>query len=277
MRRPFPYRVRVYEMAYFSIPLELAATVYVQAPTLPKAHAKLQKIVGNQIDALDQRWFSDAPLGSGTLPEVSFASAMSIRWPEPGMECESIDFEQVKCLLRPNPAARKCTVIPRSRDRFGNGDSLVFQALLTVKTIAIIEARDKVDANGLILNKTWIPVYWADLANWFTASGFSDQKFPLVLSPTITVFCVTAGAGLEQTWPEDAGCDEDEDSEDCEDDFQMSFGAEVEIVAERLRTHFHSSGDCRENLGNSELLQLAEAVLDYRKRRLEDGTWPFEA
>lgn len=178
MRGPFWYRIRVYTMAYFSIPLELAATVYVQAPTLMKAKAKIQKIVGNQIDAFDKRWFSDAPLGSGALPEVSFATSMSIKWPEPGTECEAIDLEEVQRLLRPNPAARKSKIIPRSRDRFGTSISPVFEGLLTVNTTAIIEAKGRDEANGLIMNRTWIPVDWEKSGTWFYRLWITRPKIP---------------------------------------------------------------------------------------------------
>ncbi|NEI19769.1 hypothetical protein GUK30_10120 [Rhizobium leguminosarum] len=257
-------------MDYFSIPVELSATIYIQAPTVQKADAKMQLIVGKQIDALDRRWFSDVPLGSNTLPEVSFASAMSLKWVEPGTNCDIIASERVTELMRANPQARKSRIIPRSRNHFGNGVLPVFQADLTVRAVAIIRAEHKCDARGLIMNKTWIPVFWSDSDNWFTASGFKSRNFPLVLSRTIKIVGVTVGTHLEQTWPEQEANEMPEKGDSLEG-IGGGVTREVQIVAERLKTHFERQCDCCAKSTDAELQLLAEIILCYRNIRIAEG------
>lgn len=62
-------------MAYYSIPLEMAATTYIQAISLAEAHTKLECVLSKTIDARDERRFSDASFGDAKLPEISFATA----------------------------------------------------------------------------------------------------------------------------------------------------------------------------------------------------------
>ncbi|MEX2695818.1 hypothetical protein [Rhizobium mongolense] len=265
-------------MAYFSISLELAATIYIQATTLPEADAKLQRIRSKPLDANDRRWFSDASFGSYWLPEISFATAMTILMPTPGAWCQNITFNDVRQLMRSLPEGRKSKVIPRSRDTFGEGETPVFEADLRVTTTGIVSSISLEKAQSLIAEMSLQAVHWEYAGHWFTMDGLNDEKFPLILSPNMTIVGVTPGCALELAWPE-----EDEDDE-ADEEFEptvhtikpndCAVDKEIDVVADRLRSHLAGLGDGYAALPDDDLCQIAALLIDYRNRREAQGKWP---
>ncbi|MGO4441195.1 hypothetical protein [Rhizobium sp. RAF56] len=262
-------------MAYFTIPIDLAATIYIQAPTLPKADAKLQKILGKPLNAVDSRWFPDAPLGCYTLPEVSIAYAMMIRGRTPNAKCEAIDWAAIAEALIPNPEGRKSKVIPRSRDFFSDGNSPVFEADLTVHASAFIKADDVEMANQLFDETNWTTVGWHDLDGWFTAAGF-DQEYnylPVVFSPNLRIIGITPGIELEQVWPDG------EEAEYSEPPRKPSLKElervrEIDLVANRLRSHLDALGGGFESLPDIKVHEVAALLIDYKNKRMAESRWP---
>ncbi|WP_430253201.1 hypothetical protein [Neorhizobium sp. DAR64872/K0K18] len=189
-------------MAFFSIGLGMAATIYIQANSLKEARGKLQPLFSKQIDARDGRWFSDASFGSPALPEVSFATAMAIRWAVPGEVCQAIEADEVDRLMRSSPDAQKSTVVPSSTDRLGVRRASLYWADLLVRTTGILKVQRL--SNGLALlaalPSTCVGVHWELADKWFELEGFDNTDFPLVLSPNITVLAESDELPLQEHW-----------------------------------------------------------------------------
>ncbi|NKL25395.1 hypothetical protein GFL92_00985 [Rhizobium leguminosarum bv. viciae] len=190
------------KMAYFSIGLDMVATIYIQANSLSDAQGRLQPLFSKQIDARDGGWFSDASFDSLVLPEISFATGMEIRGPVPGGVCQDIDATEVDRLMCSWPDARKCAVLPRLKDRSRGGLTSVYWADLLVRTTGIMKFARLPDALALLadLPRTRPAVHWEVADEWFESKGFENTEFPLVLSPNIEMLAVSDALPLQEHW-----------------------------------------------------------------------------
>jgi hypothetical protein len=189
-------------MTYFSIGLDMVATIYIQASSLSEAQHKLEPLLSKRIDARDGRWFSDASFGSPALPEVSFSTAMEIRGPASGEVCQVVDVNAVERLMSSSPEARKSAVLPRSENRFRGGAVSVYWSDLIIRTTGIMKFERMSDALALLadVSKTHPGVHWEVADEWFESKGFENAEFPLVLSPNIEVLAVSDALPLQKHW-----------------------------------------------------------------------------
>lgn len=190
-------------MAYFSIGLDMAATIYIRADSLTDARGKLQPIFSENIDAMDGRWFSDASFGSPALPDISFATAMLIRGPVAGEVCRSVDANEVDRLMSSSRDAGKPAVLFHSKtDRRRVGAVALYWADLLVRTTGILRAERMWDALELFADLPSIHagVHWENANEWFGLKGFENAELPLVLSPNIEVVAESDEAPLRVHW-----------------------------------------------------------------------------
>ncbi|NTI16074.1 hypothetical protein G6L29_10545 [Agrobacterium rhizogenes] len=185
-------------MAYFSIPLELVSTIYIQAHTLVEAAAKLQEILKQPLVATDLRWFSDASFGSRWLPELSFATAMRIVGPKSGANFEAIDLSGVHRQMQSNPEGNKSKVIPHSQDTFGCGVTPIYWADLDVTATGILEAVSIDAVKSMEIAD--LGVHWELADEWFTLAGFDKEELPIILSPNMTVEGIGKDIPLRIRW-----------------------------------------------------------------------------
>jgi hypothetical protein len=189
-------------MAYFSIGLDMAATIYVQAETLSKAQGKLQPVFSRQIDARDGEWFSNASFDSPALPEISFATAMAIRGPVAGEVSQSINVGAVDRLMRSSPDAQKSAVLPLSNDRYTGRRAKLYWADLLVRTTGILKVDRLSEAIAILaeLPLIHVGVHWEVADEWFELEGFEKTDLPMVLSPNIEILAAAEEAPLREHW-----------------------------------------------------------------------------
>jgi hypothetical protein len=191
-------------MAYFSIGLDMAATIYVQAETLMEAQGKLQPVFSKKIDARDGRWFSNASFGSPALPEISFATAMAIRGPVAGEVSQSINAGALDRLMRSSPNAQKSAVLPLSKDRFAGRPAKLYWADLLVRTTGILKVDQLSDALAILaeLPLIHVGVHWEVADEWFELEGLEKTDLPMVLSPNIEILKESDELPLQRHWSE---------------------------------------------------------------------------
>lgn len=191
-------------MTYFSIGLDMAATVYIQANSFSEAQGKLQTLFSKRIDARDAHWFSDASFGSPALPEISFATAMKIVAPVPGQVCRAIDAEAVERFIRSSPDGRKALVLPLTKDRFAGCTVKLYWADLLVRTTGILKVDRSSDALAILaeLPSIHAGVHWEVADEWFELEGFEKTDLPLVLSPNIEILAESDELPLQRHWSE---------------------------------------------------------------------------
>jgi hypothetical protein len=187
-------------MTYFSIGLDMAATVYIQADSLSEAQGKLQPLLSKRIDARDHGWFSDASFGSSALPEISFATAMAILGPVWGEGLRTIGIDEVGRLMSSCPNARKTSVLPCSGGRRESRSRSLFWADLQVQTTAIMQYKDASDALALLtqIKEAQAGVHWELADRWFEQKCLESAEFPLVLTPNIQVVAVSDALPLQE-------------------------------------------------------------------------------
>lgn len=190
-------------MAYFSIGLDMVATVYIRANSLTEAQGKLKPLFSEKIDAMDSRWFSDASFGSPALPEISFATAMLIRGPVAGEICRAVDAKDVDRLMSSSRDAGKPAVLFHSKkDRRPVGAVTLYWADLLVRTTGIVKVERMSDALEMFADLPSIHagVHWEDADEWFGLKGFDNAELPLVLSSNIEVVAESDEARLREHW-----------------------------------------------------------------------------
>lgn len=189
-------------MTYFSIGLEMAATIYIQANSLSDAQSKLHPLLSKRIDARDGRWFSDASFDSPTLPEISFSTAMEIRGPVAGDISQAVDASEVVRLMCSLPDAQKSSVLPLSKGGFAGGKALLYWADLRVQTTGILKFDAESDAKSFlaVIQDESPGVHWEVADEWFELEGFENTEYPLVLSPNIEVLEVFDALPLQEHW-----------------------------------------------------------------------------
>lgn len=191
-------------MTYYSIGLDMAATVYIRGNSLTEALGKLQPLFAKRIDARDEHWFSDASYGSPALPVISFATAMAILSPVPGEVFRAVDDKAVDELMRSSPDAKMSAVLPSSRDRMGGRQASLYWADLLVRTTGILRVERLSDAVALLadLPNNHLGVHWEVADKWFELEGFEKTDLPMILSPNIEVLAESNELPLQLHWSE---------------------------------------------------------------------------
>ncbi|WP_222276211.1 hypothetical protein [Rhizobium leguminosarum] len=191
-----------FHMRYFSVGLQMAATVYIQADSLTEAQGKLEQILSKSIDARDGRWFSDASFGTPALPEISFATAMEIRGPAQDDTCKTINIDDVEQLMWSSSDASKSKVLPRSSSQFRSKTGSFYWADLEVRTVGIMKFETGTEAKAFLsqITEERPPVHWEMADEWFELDGFEKAEYPLILSPNIEVLAVSDALPLELHW-----------------------------------------------------------------------------
>ncbi|WP_130821842.1 hypothetical protein [Rhizobium ruizarguesonis] len=191
-----------FHMRYFSVGLQMAATVYIQADSLTEAQGKLEQILSKSIDARDGRWFSDASFGTPALPEISFATAMEIRGPAQDDTCKTINIDDVEQLMWSSSDASKSKVLPRSSSQFRSKTGSFYWADLEVRTVGIMKFETETEAKAFLsqITEERPPVHWEMADEWFELGGFEKAEYPLILSPNIEVLAVSDALPLELHW-----------------------------------------------------------------------------
>lgn len=257
--------IRDYEMAYFSIPLNLAGTTYIQSESLAKAQTKLDQVLSRSIDARDKRWFSDAPYGTMFLPEFSFSTTMTLFKPEPGQSCSEIDDADVVREMLSREHNRKSAVLPNSPDWYGEGKLPIYTADLDVRTTGFIRATSLHEAEAFAAQIEDTGVHWEVANQWFEIDGLNEE-YPLILSPNMTVAGVAKGDSVSMRWPEDRGDFEyaAKINADIEKLAEGLNAGEIGALAKRLRYYFSRSGPSFSLLADDDILQIAGQLVDYR-------------
>ncbi|TAY25179.1 hypothetical protein ELH93_34350 [Rhizobium leguminosarum] len=252
-------------MAYFSLPLDLVATVYIQAASLTEAKTKFDRIASKGIDARDKRWFSNAPFGSFFLPELSFATSMTLLKPT-GRGCGEIEESDLRQQLTSREQNLKASVLPHSADWFGEGTLPVYTVDLHVRTTGFVRAASLGEAEAFVAKLDDNGVHWETAAQWFEFDGMNDKEYPLILSPSITVVGISRGCEVSLRWPL---------SKD-EPDYAAELNAairklsegfsilEIGGLAKRLKHYFATTDMSFTLLGDDEIMQLAGQLIGYR-------------
>lgn len=252
-------------MPYFAIPLEMAATVYIQAASFGEAQSKLEQVLSQSIDALDERWFSGAPYGALFFPEFSFATAMTIFKPTSEQACSAIEFADVSRMMQSREENKKSCVLPRSPDWFGEGKMPIYTVDVQVRTTGFVKAISLDVAQSFVAGLDDTGVHWEVAEQWFEIDGLQDD-FPLILSPNLMISGVSEDLELTLRWPEHR------------DDFKAAarINAEIEKLAEgfkaleigalatRLQTYFNRSGMGFSLLDRDDVYRIAGQLVDYR-------------
>ncbi|MFS2150815.1 hypothetical protein [Rhizobium sp. Rhizsp42] len=252
-------------MAYFSLPLDLVATVYIQAASLAEAKAKFDQIVSKGIDARDKRWFSNAPFGSFFLPELSFATSMTLLRPT-GTGCNEIGESELLRELISREQNLKASVLPHSADWYGEGKLPVFTVDVQVRTTGIVKAASLAEAEAFVTELDDNAVHWETAAQWFEFEGLNDEEYPLILSPSITVVGISMGCELSLRWP----LSKDEPAYAAELNAairKLSEGfniLEIGGLAKRLKHYFATTDISFTLLGDDDIMQLAGQLIGYR-------------
>lgn len=257
-------------MAYFSLPLKMAATVYIQATLASEAQSKLDQVLCRTIDARDKRWFSAAPYGVLFFPEFSFATAMMLFKPDVGSDLSEISLPEVYRLMSSNDESKKSTVLPHSTDWFGEGKLPIYTVDLNVEATGIIKMGSLTEASELVSRLTDLEVHWEVAEHWFEIEGL--VPFPLILSPTLKVVSVAEDCELTRRWPE----------RDVDYRVAAAINAEIEQLAggfraleiDALSRKLKSYFDSRMSfllLTNDDVHQIAGGLID-RVMRKEAGT-----
>ncbi|NKL23682.1 hypothetical protein [Rhizobium leguminosarum] len=189
-------------MSYFTIGLEMAATIYILAGSLSEAQGKLNEVLSKSIDALDPDWFSDAWFGMPGFPEISFATAMEVWGAGPQDTCKAISAFEVERLMRSFPDASKANVLARSSAPVQSERASVYWSDLKVKTNGILKFSSETEAKKFIalLPEERPHVHWEMANDWFELEGFDDAEYPMILSPNIEVVAVSEFSPLRLHW-----------------------------------------------------------------------------
>jgi hypothetical protein len=246
-------------MAYFSINLELGATIYIAAPTLQKADKKLQRILDKTLDANDPSWFSDVALGDSNLPELSFATAMTIWGPLADHGLRELDYHHVERMMRSAAEGRKSRVFRGARSSEALAASAVYETHLRVMTKGFIKADFLGEAEAILVKVRTLAVRWENANQWFSTNGLSDRKLPLVLSPNMTILAIMPGNELEQAWPDED--DEEEEHDQPEELRSMPEESEFDHVVAGLKKHLSSVGGRFAKISDEEVREVAKLLV----------------
>ncbi|NEJ88898.1 hypothetical protein GR223_23700 [Rhizobium leguminosarum] len=261
-------------MAYFSIGLEMAATIYIQALSLSEAQTKLECVLSKTIDARDNRWFSGAHFGSENLPEITFATAMTILQPVRGETCRSLDLHEVSQVMRSARESRKSDVVPGSLDCFGEGVTPIFWVDLHVRTIGIVKAEFHNEAQTFLASMDTPAVHWECADHWFELEGL-ESEFPLILSPNISILGIADGCELTLRWSgDDNNLGTMDDADVGVAPFAMATEAELERLARHLKVEFQTRAESFSQMADEDAYEIAAVLIDYRNRKQAKGEWP---
>lgn len=152
-------------MTYFSVGLQMIATIYIRANSL-----------------------SDAQ--------------MTILGAEPGSVCRPINLDQFNRLMCSSPDARKSAVLPHSNEKRFETMKAVYWADLRVRTIGIVKCGEMSNALGLLagIQDTHVGVHWELADEWFEMKGFANAEMPLVLAPNIELLSLSNELPLQKHW-----------------------------------------------------------------------------
>lgn len=259
------------EMAYFSIAVELAATIYIRAANFAQADVKLKKLVQQPLDAHDPQWFSGEYLGNDNLPEISLASAMTLRGPATGADCEKIGHEEILRLMRSDGRGRKSIVLGDPGYFFAENQDQVFQTDIRMMTTGFIKCISLEKAHTLVANLDLPAVHWEQAPQWFSLSGFNDDEFPLILSPNMTIIGEISGYALEPAWPGggDRACEQG-----VAHAAQMRTASpheDFEIVCSRVKAHLASVGGNFATMSELDVRAFTRLLFDGRDKLFSFG------
>jgi len=173
-------------LRYFSTPLELEASVYIQARSLSEAQSKLSAVISRTIDVCDMHWFTNGPFGSRYLPELAFGTEMSVRHVQSDKRLEEIGEHDLWGLVRSREENSKRCVLPTSRDWFGEGKLPIYAANVALRTACYIKANSLEAAQVFVehLKNKRLDRYEEDRIFWDYALLGASQ---IVLSPNMLV------------------------------------------------------------------------------------------
>lgn len=252
-------------MAYFSLPLDLVATVYIQAASLTEARTKFDQIVSKGIDARDKRWFSNAPFGSFFLPELSFATSMTLLKPS-DLACSEVEESDLLQQLTSREQNLKASVLPHSADWYGEGKLPVFTVDVHVHTTGFVKAASLAEAKAFLAEVDGDAVHWETAAQWFEFEALNDEEYPLILSPSISVVGISMGCEFSLRWPlskdeRDYAAETNATIKRLSEGFNI---LEVGGLAKRLKHYFATTDMSFTLLGDDEIMQLAGQLIGYR-------------
>jgi len=258
-------------MAYFSIGLEMAVTIYIQAKSLTEAQGKLARVVSKSIDAHDARWFSDASFGSPNLPEISFSTGMELRGPVAGEVLQVIDGSEVRRLMLSSPEAKKSKVVPGSKNWFGNCVTPIFWADLRAKATGIIKFETESQAWALLANMQAVtpPVHWECSDHWFDLKGLEYEKYPLILSPNIQILAEFDEVPLSLRWSGEEDVEDFDNGESTHRTEEMlpppPNVPDLNVVSARLKTHLDSLEDGSSAFTDADIQEIAAFLISNRE------------
>jgi hypothetical protein len=265
---PLDHLVTAYEfhkMPYFSIPFEMAATVYIQAASPPEAQSKLEQVLARGIDARDKRWFSGAPYGVLFFPEFSFATAMTIFKPTSEQFCSPIEMADVNRMMLSREENKKLFILPHSPEWYGEGKTPIFTVDLHVRTTGFVKATSFDEAKAFVAGLDDTDVHWEVAEQWFELDGLQDE-FPLILSPNLLISGIAEASKLTMRWPEHrddfkVAAEINADIEKLAEGFKA---LEIDALAGRLRAYFKRKGISFSLLSDDDVRQIAGQLVDYR-------------
>jgi len=252
-------------LRYFSTPLELEASIFIQALSLPEAQSKLCTVMSKSIDTGDMRWFTNVPFGSRYLPELSFGTEWEVRHLQPVEALEEVGGYELWHLVRSRDENAKHRVLPTSRDWFGDGKLPIYGAFVFIQATCYIKATSFEAAQvfathlkGKRLNR-----YEDERIFWDGAFLGPSQ---IVLSPNMLVASVSEQQPLKliymsdpraasSNWPDGSGARNLE---------QHSVAADVRRFLGRMDNGFNLMAD-------DDAYNIAALLIDYRDKAVGDA------
>ncbi|WP_413711855.1 hypothetical protein [Rhizobium sp. Rhizsp82] len=173
-------------MRHFSVPLEVEASVYIQARSLSEAQSKLSAVISRTIDVCDMHWFTNGPFGSRYLPELAFGTEIRVRHVQPDERLEEIEEHDLWGLVRSREENSKRCVLPTSRDWFGEGKLPIYAADVALRTACYVKANSLEAAQVFVehLKNKRLDRYQEDRIFWDYGLLGASQ---IVLSPNMLV------------------------------------------------------------------------------------------
>lgn len=190
-------------MEICSIDYRFCATVYIKAPILEDAASKFQMLKGTTINALDKRWFSEAPFDSDWMPELSLATAFTSYGPLEDAVVSSMTKTKFRRAMKADAKGGKSLVLPGvDSDGFrGHGMNVYWCDVEMVskvffpadKAMDVAAKRSNVADGGVDLEYT---------RTWLYPEALDHSYFPYAISPKFRIVRAWQGWELELRWPE---------------------------------------------------------------------------